>query len=83
MAKAARIPRLDHCEIIVTQELRDRRSLPDLGACFPAVKAAIDGLVDAGVLVDDGPAYLRRLIFEAIVIGDVEQLVLDVRGVTS
>lgn len=39
--------------------------LPDAGACFPAVKAAVDGIVDAGVLPDDGPECVAWIRFHA------------------
>ena len=42
--------------------LRDRRR-QDVGACYPAVKAAIDGLVDAGVLLEDNPDYVASIVF--------------------
>jgi hypothetical protein len=35
----------------------------DVGACFPAVKAAIDGLVDAGMCENDGPKHVVSLTF--------------------
>lgn len=38
-------------------------ALPDTGACFPAVKAIIDGAVDAGLLPHDGPEVVRHLAF--------------------
>lgn len=37
----------------------------DVAACFPAVKAAIDGLIDAGLCVNDGPAHVVELTFRA------------------
>lgn len=37
----------------------------DVGACFPTAKAAIDGLVDAGFLPDDGPEWVKSLSFTA------------------
>lgn len=40
-------------------------NLPDAGACFPAVKAAVDGIVDAGVIPDDGPACVAWIRFHA------------------
>jgi hypothetical protein len=40
-----------------------RGKLPDIGACYPAVKAAVDGLVDAGVLADDDGRHVRSLVF--------------------
>lgn len=33
----------------------------DCGNAYPAVKAAQDGLVDAGILPNDGPKNVRRL----------------------
>ena len=36
----------------------NRRSWPDTGACWPAVKAALDGICDAGWLADDRPEYV-------------------------
>jgi hypothetical protein len=44
---------------------KSRASLPDVGAPILAVKAVIDGLVDAGVLPGDGPDVVRSLTFEA------------------
>jgi hypothetical protein len=37
--------------------------LQDVSACNPAVKAAIDGLVDAGVMQDDSPEFLTAITF--------------------
>ena len=37
--------------------------LPDTGACMPAVKAAIDGAVDAGLLADDTPDIVVHMAF--------------------
>ena len=34
-------------------------------ACAPAVKAALDGIVDAGVLPDDGPAFVWAVTYRA------------------
>lgn len=64
LARAQKIPSLDRVAIDATPILRDRRT-QDVGACFPTAKAAIDGLVDAGVLPDDTPLYVVRLTFHA------------------
>jgi hypothetical protein len=53
--------------------------LQDVGACNPAVKAAIDGIVDAGVLPDDSSKFLRSLIFLPPQ-NDRNSLVLYIRG---
>ena len=65
LAREAEIPRCDRIMVAAIHERRNRASMPDIGGCYPTVKAAIDGLVDAGVIPDDGPAYLTRLIFLA------------------
>jgi hypothetical protein len=55
--------------------------LPDTGACFPTVKAIIDGAVDAGLLVDDTPDIVTHLAFHRPVIdkerGDGVMVVLE------
>ena len=60
LAKEAKIPELDRIKVVAWPCLRDRR-IQDVGACFPAVKAAIDGLVDAGVIIDDDPRYVSMI----------------------
>jgi crossover junction endodeoxyribonuclease RusA len=57
LAKEQKIPRLERVKILAWPMLRDRR-VQDVGACYPAVKAAIDGLEDAGVIPEDDPRYL-------------------------
>ena len=47
---------------------RTARSIPDTAACVGSVKAAIDGLVDAGVLTDDTPDIVRTVTFHAPVV---------------
>ena len=42
---------------------QQRGRLQDVGACLPAVKAAIDGLVDRGVVPDDDARYVRSIVF--------------------
>lgn len=37
--------------------------LADVAACNPAAKAAIDGIVDGGILKDDSPQYLHSVTF--------------------
>lgn len=54
-------------DVVVDLYLKGQRS-QDCGACYPAVKAAIDGIVDAGVLVDDTPEYVRSIRMNAPVL---------------
>lgn len=44
--------------------LRDHR-VQDVAACLPAYKAAVDGLVDAGILPGDGPHIVQAVMFLA------------------
>lgn len=80
-ARAARIPKLDRVLVTAAPVVASRRSLPDVGACFPAVKAAIDGLVDAGVIPDDTPEHVGAITFVAPEVepGGVERLLLVVQ----
>ena len=45
LATAERIPRLQRISVEATPLRINARSMPDVAACYPAVKAAIDGLV--------------------------------------
>lgn len=63
LAIAHQIPPLDVVTLTVTPLHRDRRSPQDVAACAPEAKAAIDGLVDAGVIPDDDPTHLLAVTF--------------------
>lgn len=63
LAVQARVPRLDRARIVATPLHANRRSPQDVAAAAPHVKAAVDGLVDAGVLDDDSPEFLVELAF--------------------
>lgn len=55
--QAKGIPRLKQAKIRAIYRTPDNRRR-DIGNWFPALKAAIDGLVDASVLRDDSDKYL-------------------------
>lgn len=78
---AAKVPTLERVDVVVTPLHANGRSPQDVAACAPAAKAAIDGLVDAGVMVDDGPAWLRRVIFEQPEVGGCDGLRLTIMEV--
>ena len=63
LALEQRIPRLERVNISVVPLAIDRRGIQDVAACLPAAKAAIDGIVDANVLEDDGPQWVRSISF--------------------
>lgn len=80
LARSQKRVRLERVEIEAWIVMRGR--LADAGNHLPAVKAAIDGLVDAGVIPDDGPANVARLILNAPrrpLHGETESLTLVVR----
>jgi len=63
----AKIPRLEKIGISATPVMPDRR-FQDTAACNPAVKAAIDGIVDSGVIPDDTWDHLGFINFQACVL---------------
>lgn len=79
LALEAQAPALEWCDIEVELWHRNRSGVQDTGACHPAVKAAVDGIVDAGVLLDDTPDIVRSIKFHAPKIGR-DALVLIVTG---
>ena len=83
LAKVEKIPALPAIKVYATPLAKDRRWKQDVGACFPSVKAAIDGLVDAGVLPDDNPDFVRALTFFPAEIGDVDGLRLVIEEVDT
>lgn len=79
LARSEQIPPMEWITVTVEPHQKGGR-LQDVGACNPAVKAAIDGIVDAGVLPDDSPQYVRSLLFLQPK-NDKNSLVLYIRGV--
>lgn len=68
LALAEHIPPLTTLQVHAHPFYRTARSLPDTAACVGSVKAAIDGLVDAGVIPEDGPTVVRTVTFHAPVV---------------
>lgn len=56
------LPRME-CVRIYATPIRRRRAGrgQDVGACMPAVKAAIDGLIDMGMCVDDNDSHVVEI----------------------
>ena len=63
LARQAKIGRHDRIAVTVHHEVRRAGPLPDIGNCYPTAKAAVDGLVDAGVITDDIGEHLVHLAF--------------------
>jgi hypothetical protein len=64
-------------DIIVHHECKGR--LPDVGSSMECVKAAVDGLVDAKVIPDDTPKWLKSLTFLAPVKAGHDAIILEVK----
>lgn len=62
LALAKDIPTLTGCIVTATPYQKSGR-MQDVAACVPAVKAAIDGLVDGGVFLDDSPQHVVAVVF--------------------
>lgn len=80
MAVAQRV-RFKRVEVHVSIVMK--RPLADTGNAYGSVKAAIDGLVDAGVLPGDGPNVVMRLCMDAPrppLRGEAESLTLTLIG---
>ena len=76
-ARNEELPRLGRVGVTFQPVMVRRRGpLADTGAHMPTLKAAVDGLRDAGVLVDDTGRYIPALTFLAPVRGEVEGFVL-------
>lgn len=79
-AMAQKPPKWDRAHIVV--DCRMRHPLPDTGNNYPAFKAALDGLVDAGVLPDDSAAHVLSITFNAPTKcgrGEAESMTITVR----
>jgi|TARA_R100001463_G_scaffold675_4_gene3079 crossover junction endodeoxyribonuclease RusA len=60
-----KLPRLDKVKVSIVPLAKDKRGIQDVGACLPAAKAAVDALVDMGVIPDDDPKHVLALSFYA------------------
>ena len=78
-ARQARVPLFERAEVEFRISKRGRAA--DAGAHHPITKAVLDGLVDAGVLADDDPTHVVRIVELAPVRGDVDAVTVTLRGV--
>lgn len=77
LAQAAEIPALGPCGIVVRVEIPNRAGEPDVGACYLDVKAAVDGIRDAGVWPDDSPRWVRWMTMHAPVVTGRNAVVIE------
>jgi len=69
---------LTQARISVFLEMKGR--LQDTGACMPAVKAAVDGMVDAGLFLDDTGEHVESIEFHAPERAKTDYITLIVTG---
>lgn len=77
-ARAAGVGPMGPCRIVAYETRRDRRAMRDVGACYEAVKAAVDGIRDAGAWDDDDPTNVPAIEMRAPQVTGVETLVLRI-----
>lgn len=75
------IPDMPPCRVRAIQHCKTHRSLPDVGACYEVVKAAIDGLVDAGVWPDDDHRWVLSIEMVVPVVDGVDSLELQLHPI--
>lgn len=61
-ARAAGVPRLSRVAVACWGRY-PTRVLPDVDAPSPALKAVLDGVVDAGVIPDDRPPFVQSVTY--------------------
>ena len=81
LALAAQLPELEAATVSCRAQLGKGGRRYDAGNDYYALKAALDGIVDAGVLPDDGPNYVHAVTLEAPVKGDGDLFTLTVTEV--
>ena len=69
----------------VIAEIVQKKPLADCGNGLPSIKAAVDGLVQAGVIEDDSPEFVRSITLIAPRVpqpGEVEALIITLEEAT-
>lgn len=75
--KLKRLPPAKTPVVVHIHHKSKAKRLGDAGSCFYAAKAAVDSLVQAGVLPDDSPKYVAGVFFHAPVASDYNALVIE------
>ena len=71
---------LTECVATITPLQRNHHGLADVGAHFPSAKAAIDGAIDAKVLLDDTHIHVKKIVFKRTSICANDGLTITLRG---
>ena len=65
LSKIEQVPKLDYVSIDIIPLIKKGSggAVADPGSHFPSAKAAIDGIVDSGVIEDDNGKFIQRITF--------------------
>ena len=63
LSKIEKVPKLDYVSIDVVPLYKGASVKADTGSHFPSAKAAVDGIVDAGIIPDDSGKHIQKIIF--------------------
>lgn len=81
LADMWQVPRLNRARITAVPLHADRRTPQDTSACAPHVKAAVDGLIDAGILYDDTADFLPLIAYTGPLVCGINGLALVVEDI--
>lgn len=82
LARAAKLPQFDRADVVF--EIHQAKGLlADATAHHPVTKAVLDGLIDAGVLVDDDPAHVLSITERAPIRAEGDAVVVTVKGILA
>ena len=83
LAKQHRVPKLEYVSIDIVPLTKATKPKADPAACYPAAKAAIDGLVDAKVIPDDNGEHIKRITFWSPIQAEKEALRVVIQDETD
>ena len=78
LLKKEQVPKLTGASVSV--RLLQKGRLQDTGACIPYVKAAVDGMVDAGMFIDDTGDHVVSINFYAPERAKFNKIIIKVVG---
>lgn len=73
-------PAMLWCDVDVQLERPNKSGWPDTGSAYLAVKAALDGIVAAGVLADDDPDHVHDIVMRPPMVTGRDALVITLIG---